>query len=262
MIDNGVEGGEMRNLKKVSLKLWHPGCWSIESTKDHPNVCLITKGVFKLGKEVRANFHLISESYGALRVFIEDIKNYSDYAYDVYIIGKKDLEADIHARFAPQTTFYDNVFSLEFMPMRISISGGYEYWTILVDEEKMSETLNKLRKLEGIEVQVLSISNLRSLEDEEIEDIIGVISKSLSMKQKRVLLEAYKSGYFEWPRRTTVDELAKKFGVTKSTCLHHLRMAEFKIMRSLVEEIRDREPYLIDTSFRYARLRAKILDFE
>ncbi len=236
----------MRGLKKVILKLWHPRCWSIESTKDHPHVCLITKGVFKLEKEVRANFHLIAESYEALREYMESIQNYSEFAYDIYVIGKNDLEADIHARFPPHTTFYDKVFSLEFMPMRISIANGFEYWVILIDEEKLSETLSRLMEFDEIDVEVLSITNLRSLEDEGVEDIIGQISRSLSMKQKRVLIEAYKSGYFEWPRKTSVDELAKSFGIAKSTCLHHLRTAEFKIMKKLIEELRDREPHLLD----------------
>ncbi|WP_456371259.1 helix-turn-helix domain-containing protein [Geoglobus sp.] len=233
-------------LKKVTLRLWHPECWSIESTKDHPGICLVTKGVFKLENEVRANFHLLAESYEDLRSYIADIEKYSKYAREVYVIGKSDLEADIHARFPSHTTFYDRVFSLEFMPMRVSISGGYEYWTILIDEEKMSDTLNRLLRVDGIEVEVLSITNLKSFEDEEGEDIVDQISRSLSMKQKKVLVEAYRRGYFEWPRKTSVDELAKSFGIAKSTCLHHLRVAESRIMKRFMEELRDREPHLVD----------------
>ncbi|NOY10925.1 MAG: hypothetical protein GXO67_02305 [Archaeoglobi archaeon] len=243
----------MMSLKKVTLRLWHPECWSIESTKDHPGVCLVTKGVFKLEKEVRANFHLIAESYDALKEYMDDIRNYDRYAKEVYIIGKSDLEADIHARFPSHATFYDKVFSLEFMPMRVSISGGYEYWTILIDEEKLSDTLNRLLEIDGIDVEVLSIANLKSFEDEEEEDVVSQISRKLSMKQKRVLIEAYRRGYFEWPRKTSVDELARSFGIAKSTCLHHLRIAESKIMKKVIEELKDKEPHLMDikTSAKY-----------
>ncbi|AKG92088.1 putative DNA binding protein [Geoglobus ahangari] len=243
----------MMSLKKVTLRLWHPECWSIESTKDHPGVCLVTKGVFKLEKEVRANFHLIAESYDALKEYMDDIRNYDRYAKEVYIIGKSDLEADIHARFPSHATFYDKVFSLEFMPMRVSISGGYEYWTILIDEEKLSDTLNRLLEIDGIDVEVLSIANLKSFEDEEEEDVVSQISRKLSMKQKRVLIEAYRRGYFEWPRKTSVDELARSFGIAKSTCLHHLRIAESKIMKKIIEELKDKEPHLMDikTSAKY-----------
>lgn len=243
----------MRGLKKVVLKLWHPNCWSIESTKAHPHVCLISKGIFKLEKEVRANFRLVAESYEALKEFIDDIENYSDYAYDVYVIGKSDLEADIHARFPPHTTFYENVFSLEFMPMRISIANGFEYWVILIDEEKLSETLRKLMNFDEISVEVLSVTNLKSLE-EEYEDVVDEIIRSLSMKQKKVLMEAYNKGYFEWPRRTSVNKLAKSFGIAKSTCLHHLRTAELKIMKRVIEELRDREPHLLDMKANFNKI--------
>ena len=236
----------MIGLKKVALKLWHPHCWSIESTRDHPHVTLITKGVYKLENEVRANFHLIAESYSDLRAFIEDIENYSDYAYDIFIIGRNDLEADIHARFPPDKTFYEKVLSLEFMPMSVAISNGYEYWNILVDEEKLKETLDSLAELDGVSVEILSITNLKSLDDDRYMDIIERISRNLSMKQKKVLIEAYRHGYFEWPRKMSVDELARHFGIAKSTCLHHLRTAEGKIIRVFLEELRDREPHLYD----------------
>ncbi|RLI80416.1 hypothetical protein DRP07_09225 [Archaeoglobales archaeon] len=48
---------------------------------------------------------------------------------------------------------------------------------------------------------------------------------------EEVLLEAYKSGYFEWPMKMNLNELSKKFGIGKSTCLHHIRTAEQKILK-------------------------------
>ncbi len=128
--------------------------------------------------------------------------------------------------------------------MRISIANGFEYWDILVDDERLSETLKKLADIDEASVEVLSITNLRSLEDDEAGDVIEQISRSLSMKQK-VLVMAYKSGYYEWPRNTSVDELAKNLGVAKSTCLHHLRIGELKVMRKVIEIILRREPHLL-----------------
>ena len=66
------------------------------------------------------------------------------------------------------------------------------------------------------------------------------------MLLEEVLLEAYKSGYFEWPMKMNLNELSKKFGIGKSTCLHHIRTAEQKILKRFVEEIKERESYLFD----------------
>jgi hypothetical protein len=236
----------MEGLKRVVLKLWHPGCWSIETTKSHHDVYLVVAGAFKIGKEIRANFRLVAESYEALKSYIQDIKSFNRLAKDVFVIGKNDLEAYIHGRFPTESTFYENVFSLEFMPTNITIHKGNEYWTVLVYEDKLKETLKKLSQLKDVRFEVESISKLKSLEDETPADIIDEISLTLSAKQKRVLVEAYKSGYFEWPRRMNLNELAGRFGIAKSTCLHHIRTAEQKILKRFIEEIKEREAHLSD----------------
>ena len=96
----------MEGLKKVVLRLWHPGCWSIETTNANPEVYLFVEGAFKIGKEIRANFRLVAENYKSLKKYISDIKNFQHLAKDVLVIGKSDLEAYIHGRFPTESTFY------------------------------------------------------------------------------------------------------------------------------------------------------------
>jgi hypothetical protein len=235
----------MENLKKVDIKLWHPNCWSIETTKNHPDVSLIADKAFKIGDEIRANFRLIAESYEALKKYIRDTKNYNDLAIDVFLVGKSNLEAYIHGRFKAASTFYENIFSLEMMPSTIVIHDGNEYWSMLVYDNRLSETLDKLSKIEGIRYEIMGIENVRSF-DETPGDVVDEISMSLSAKQKRVLIGAYRSGYFEYPRKANLNDLAEKFGIAKSTCLHHIRIAEQKILKRIIEEIKDREPHLLD----------------
>jgi len=235
----------MEGLKKVVVRLWHPGCWSIETTKNHPQIYLSVDGAFKIGNEIRANFKLIAENYDALKSYLMDIKNFKHLAKDVLVIGRSDLLAFIHGRFPTESTFYENVFSLEFMPSKIMIHGGHEYWTMLIYEDKLKETLDRLGEMEDIEFEVISITKLKTLEEEQ-GDIIDEISQKLSIKQKKVLVEAYRSGYFEWPRKMSLNELADRFGIAKSTCLHHLRSAEQKILKRFVEELKDRECYITD----------------
>jgi hypothetical protein len=235
----------MEGLKKVVVKLWHPGCWSIETTKDHPEVYLSVDGAFKIGNEIRANFRLVAENYDAIKGYLADIRSFNHLAKDVLVIGKSDLEAYIHGRFPTESTFYENVFALEFMPTKIMIHRGHEYWTMLIYDEKLKETFDRLGEMEEIEFEVISISKLKTLE-EDYRDIIDEISSKLSAKQKKVLVEAYRSGYFDWPRKMNLNELADKFGIAKSTCLHHIRTAEQKILKRFVEEIKERESFITD----------------
>lgn len=229
----------------VDIKLWHPNCWSIETTRNHPDVTLVTNKAFKIGDEIRANFRLIAENYEALKKYIEETKKFESLALDVLIVGKSNLEAYIHGRFKAASTFYEKIFSLEMMPSTIIIHNGNEYWSIFVYDSKLRETLEKLSQIENIEYEILGIGNVKAFE-EVPADVIEEISSSLSAKQKKVLVEAYRSGYFEYPRRVNLNDLAKKLGLAKSTCLHHIRLSEQKILKKIIEEIKDREPHISD----------------
>ena len=57
----------------------------------------------------------------------------------------------------------------------------------------------------------------------------------LTEKQQEVLLSAYKMGYYDIPRKITTEELATKLGLVDSTVVEHLRKAEQRIFRHIIE---------------------------
>lgn len=65
------------------------------------------------------------------------------------------------------------------------------------------------------------------------EEIKGVIERDLSGRQKEVLLTAYESGYYEWPRVVSGQELADELGISQPTFSEHLRAAERKLLTSI-----------------------------
>ncbi len=58
----------------------------------------------------------------------------------------------------------------------------------------------------------------------------------LTEKQREVLLSAYKFGYYDLPRRIGSEELAKKFGLVKSTFVAHRRKAERRLLKEMLSE--------------------------
>ena len=58
----------------------------------------------------------------------------------------------------------------------------------------------------------------------------------LTTRQREVVEHALDVGYFEWPRRTSSEELAADLGVTRATCLEHLRKAEEKLLRHALDK--------------------------
>lgn len=63
--------------------------------------------------------------------------------------------------------------------------------------------------------------------------------EQLAPKQLSALEAAYHSGYFQWPRKSTAEELADSVGVSSPTLHHNLRRAQQKLLSSLFDESRE-----------------------
>ncbi|MFC4551175.1 MULTISPECIES: bacterio-opsin activator domain-containing protein [Halorussus] len=58
----------------------------------------------------------------------------------------------------------------------------------------------------------------------------------LTERQRSALEVAYRTGYFEWPRRSSGEEVADSLGVSSSTFHQHVRRAEQRLLAALFDE--------------------------
>lgn len=58
----------------------------------------------------------------------------------------------------------------------------------------------------------------------------------LTEKQRRILVMAYKLGYFDVPKRINSDELAARLDLTGSTVAEHLAKAERRLLAGILDE--------------------------
>jgi predicted DNA binding protein len=56
----------------------------------------------------------------------------------------------------------------------------------------------------------------------------------LTTKQREIVIEALRHGYYDYPRKIDASGVAEKVGVSKATALEHLRKAEGRLMKSLL----------------------------
>lgn len=61
----------------------------------------------------------------------------------------------------------------------------------------------------------------------------------LTDKQRATLQAAYFAGYYDWPRKSTAEELAASMGVSSPTLHNHLRKAQRKLMRAFLGDADD-----------------------
>jgi predicted DNA binding protein len=96
--------------------------------------------------------------------------------------------------------------------------GGVE-WRILAPKRSSVESLVKTLRQRGLEIDVVAIKTVKG-------------SGTLTDRQDRVLSLAYKLGYFEFPKKINLTDLASKLGVSKSTLSEILRTGEEKILHA------------------------------
>jgi predicted DNA binding protein len=58
--------------------------------------------------------------------------------------------------------------------------------------------------------------------------------EGLTEKQKTVIMDAFKNGYYDFPRRIGSEALAKKLGIREPTLVIHRRKAERKLFAHML----------------------------
>ncbi|MFP4529736.1 MAG: bacterio-opsin activator domain-containing protein [Halodesulfurarchaeum sp.] len=61
------------------------------------------------------------------------------------------------------------------------------------------------------------------------------IERSLTDRQREALHTAFIGGFFEWPRRSTGEEIARTMDISQSTFLQHLRAAQQKLLEVVLD---------------------------
>lgn len=105
---------------------------------------------------------------------------------------------------------------------------GVECYTVLAPTRAMFD--DALRRLGAISHVV--VESLADVPNEAISVTVPLsdLTSSLTERQLFVLQKAIAEGYYESPRRTSTEDLAKTFGVTRSTLEEHLRKAEQRVL--------------------------------
>ncbi|MFH1257664.1 MAG: helix-turn-helix domain-containing protein [Candidatus Micrarchaeota archaeon] len=108
---------------------------------------------------------------------------------------------------------------------------GYEFWTIASwDKKHLKDLAKHISKIKGVKVRVLGIHG------QPIDLFISNVFGRLSGKQLSAIKKAASEGYYDFPRKKSLEEVAKKEGVDESTFREHLRKAESAIIKASLRE--------------------------
>ena len=127
--------------------------------------------------------------------------------------------------------YYTPVFDPKIIQVRpvAQRSDGYEDWEIASWDR---DALMRITEVPVFEVEI------KSIKETKVSDIFFPhIFPKLSPKQKYAIELAVKDGYYEYPRKIDLEELAKIAKVKRQTFQENLRRAEKKLIPFLTESL-------------------------
>jgi hypothetical protein len=117
-------------------------------------------------------------------------------------------------------------------------SGIYTYGLFELQEGKLTvsylgnarQVKDFLKSLQSAKInhKILSLTDARFSPDSPLY--------SLTEKQRRILISAFRLGYFEIPRKTSFEKLSGQLGLGRSTISEHLRKAETRLISTVLNE--------------------------
>jgi len=108
---------------------------------------------------------------------------------------------------------------------------GHEYWEVASWKREELQKFIKALSSHMDKCKILKLSK-SPLTDVYFPNVMPKLSRG----QKNALELAYRNGYYSYPRKTTLAQLAKLAKIGLSTFQEHLRKAELKLLPAMIEE--------------------------
>lgn len=112
-------------------------------------------------------------------------------------------------------------------------SDGFEKYSVLVpSRDRLRALVERLGDLGEVTVE-----RVRDVAPDQLDVAVSLwdLTGQLTEKQLLVLQRAISAGFYDSPRKTSAAQLAKAFGVSRSTLDEHLRKAERGVMEGFAK---------------------------
>lgn len=148
--------------------------------------------------------------------------------------SEKNFEAVIGCKCATDNSTISLIEWAECIPvMPVSYHGGMERCRVLAfTRETLDRAISELSKVAKVRILATSVvprKSARGAITVPVDEFLGTLTK----KQLAAFVAAMQMGYYGMPKGTTVEEIAVRQGMKRSTYEEHLRKAELKILQAV-----------------------------
>lgn len=230
-------------LLHLTVDLWHPSCWTLETTRG-TNAGLYAHTAVPAKRNTTGLYTFYGRTQDALDTLTGTVRE-SALTESVTVLSRPttglatphgSTAQSVLVEFDPGPSIKRAFTSRGFVhygPTRHE--HGRERRSLLVrtDRRTLRGTLEGIENEYDAEIDVLKLTTAPN-DHEPLPSNRGPTDVSagvtLTSRQRETFLLARSRGYYEYPRETTTRELAAELGISKTTLLEHLRKAESKLL--------------------------------
>jgi predicted DNA binding protein len=194
-----------------------PACsWCRHASTNHPGVGLKVLSYYaRQGGNALEVVEMTGEGWPAVVKDIQGIETVDE--VEVLDSNPREARVRIAARHCALPAAIEASGIVPQLPFEVA--GGCDRWLLLTEKEHAKTFFDRLRE-EGVAVRVAYSGEYSP-------------SMKLTPRQQEVLEAATRHGYYDYPRRVTLTQLAARLGVAKSTLSQSLAMIESEVMRAV-----------------------------
>jgi predicted DNA binding protein len=217
----------------AKLKLYHKDCPIVNrAVKFNVSVISYPRSYYMRKKRKYATTvcKFVGYDETAKKKFLEDLKrdpriSRLDVSGNVFV-----YEYDLGREGQHVMLYFDP--EMVFVRPTINSPDGHEYWEVASwNKEKIMKFIDELSKHMDTS-EVLGIGTATN-----VEVYFPSVMPKLSPAQEKAIMLAYQWGYYDYPRKIDLRNLAKHAGISLGTFQENLRKAENKILPMLIERI-------------------------
>lgn len=218
-------------LKEATIAVYHQDCYCSESTERFPGVSLRQESpvVYITRRPKGMTYQVL---WGATTHSKSEMDEYLGYlkghalTKKLVMLNRTPTKALFFHRTLNRSSSYESVLKNDVVySSPIRVSGGMEIHDIIsMDPKDMNKALKELESIG--ETRILRLGDYTP----------KTASCGLTQKQKKAIMMALDNGYYEWPKKINLDELASMERISRRSLQERLRRAESKIFPRYIED--------------------------
>lgn len=215
-----MKGSPAGKSVTISIGIKHKDCWHYKLSRGLRATILVRYTYVLPNRQLYGYQTIVTPAVASLGPYLSklpEIKRYS-------ILSEGSGRAEV-VTWAEQSSILEHLLKTNCVFIGPTVvREGIENWQIMApSREDLQEAVASLEQHAEI-AYIRSSSSAHS-------------SEGLTDRQTSALATAVEMGYFDSPRRASIEDVAGRLGISASTAVEHLRKAEKKVLESYVHPV-------------------------